>query len=665
MLIVFFSSCTSKTADKNEIATNDSIKKYLDLAGNDSLDFKLRNQYNDKAFRLINLSRNDTLTRFYIYKVSFNYNSTAEFSKWGKASKIHFTKSMIAKDTLNLARYCRSKATFFRNTNGLDSAFYYYVKAEKFYKKTNDKLGLARVYFYKSKIQVDADDYLGAQLSVNLAYSYYKKKPADRFTLRVLTMQGMVFSKLQEYNKAIEKYEECIYNVEKYHSDKKDFNFKRTCLNNIGNVYREQKKFYQAISYFKSVLSEKKLKYDDCELYAMSLNNIGYCYMQLNNNHNLSYLFIRAGKILDSIGNKNEYMISNLFTSQFYLKKKDTLKAQFYAEIALKTAKKTGASYYYLTALSNAGSIDSKKAPKFIKEYHEKNDSLLFIERNARNQYFNIQLETNEIIQDKQAAIKQKWIMVGISGIVIIIIVLLLIITRQRSKQKDMQLMQSQQKANEEIYGLMLVQKNNEELARQGEKKRIALELHDGVMNKLASTRLNLDILHYKKDKQTIGKCLKHIKEIYQIEQEIRSIAHDLNQEVFMSKNSFVTIIKDFIATQNSTSRTIFTLEIDESIDWNTISSEIKMNLFRIIQEASRNINKFAQARNAVVSLLLDEEHLCLSITDNGNGFDIDMKTDGIGLKNIKQRIESLNGKLFIQSKNNISTSINIAIPIA
>ena len=55
--------------------------------------------------------------------------------------------------------------------------------------------------------------------------------------------------------------------------------------------------------------------------------------------------------------------------------------------------------------MSNAGYVNSNKAPQYIKEYHQKNDSLLFIERNKRNQFYKIQLETNEITQEKDTAV--------------------------------------------------------------------------------------------------------------------------------------------------------------------------------------------------------------------------------------------------------------------
>ena len=86
------------------------------------------------------------------------------------------------------------------------------------------------------------------------------------------------------------------------------------------------------------------------------------------------------------------------------------------------------------------------------------------------------------------------------------------------------------------------------------------------------------------------------------------------------------------------------------------------MNLYRIIQEASHNVNKYAEASNVLISLILDENNICLSVTDNGKGFDTNANMDGIGLRNIKHRVESLRGKVVIQS-NSKSTSINLAIP--
>ena len=183
-------------------------------------------------------------------------------------------------------------------------------------------------------------------------------------------------------------------------------------------------------------------------------------------------------------------------------------------------------------------------------------------------------------------------------------------------------------------------------------------------MNKLASTRLNLSVLAEKSDETTITKYLTHVSDIYTIEQEIRAIAHNLNTEVFQEENSFVSLLQDFVATQNETISTLYTLELDETISWNTVSSKIKMNLFRIIQEACHNSNKHAKADKVTVAFILDENNLCVSINDNGIGYDTHKSSDGLGIQNMKTRVQTLGGKITINSFLKQKTSINISIPL-
>ena len=171
ILTLLFFSCNKKANSNLDEANNDSIAKYLKLAGNDTLAFPLRDKYNQKAFSLIDLSKNDTVVRWYLCQAAINFSITKNNSQYCKISKLHFNKSKEAKDTLNLARYYRYRAGFHKNsTKQFDSMFYYYAKAEKFYKRTNDYEGLARIYFYKGLIQLDFDylQFLFAELKGHL-----------------------------------------------------------------------------------------------------------------------------------------------------------------------------------------------------------------------------------------------------------------------------------------------------------------------------------------------------------------------------------------------------------------------------------------------------------------------------------------------------------------
>ena len=659
--IIFLTSlygCTSKTIDKDVQANNDSIKKYLDLAGNYKLDAKLRNKYNDKAFSLVDLSKNDTLTRWYLYKVNLNLNKLEKGYLVEKATKKFIYKSLKANDTISLSRLYKCLGLYYMYQSKNELAIKYFFKAKK---------GFASVGFIKEEIKVMmnialtqsyANDFLGSNKTSYQILKIEKNLNFKKGINNSYTNIGNNLSALKNDKSAIDYYKKANY-------DKEDSDF-IVINNNIASSYIFLEDYEKAFIYLKKNLDNENFKTNKWENTGVTNSLLGLYYLKINK-PKLSHHFLKkAENIFNSRKTSNGENYNEIYFSEYYSKVKDTINAIKAGQRAVNLSKTYNNLTDELYSLSQLINVDKKKASIYAQEYIRINDSLQIAERRFRDKFANIEYEVDEVKQEKDTAIKQKWLFLGISGVVILIIVLILIITKQRSKQKELQFLQSQQKANEEIYDLMLTQTSKEEQARQSEKKRIALELHDGVMNKLASTRLNLNMLSHQKDEETINKCLAHIEGIYKIEQEIRNIAHNLNLEIFNETNSYVALLNDFIATQNAvTSSPQYKLEIGETINWVTVSSVIKMNLYRIIQEASHNSNKHAQATNVIISLILDENNICLSITDNGKGFDIDAYNEGIGLKNIKHRVESLNGKFVIQSINNKSTSINIAIPVA
>lgn len=656
--------CNSNSADKKTTATNDSIQKYLALAGNDTLAFEKRIKYNDKALVFLDLGKNDSLTREYLNLVVYNYLMTKDLIKLKKTSILYFKKINETNDTLGLARYYRYNGGYFNNIHVYDSSFYFYVKSESLYKKVKDREGLAKVNLLKSIIQNQLNDYLGSELSVKKAYSYYNSKKENSYEFFMChVILGNIYHGLKEYDKAIQVMTTGLSLVKKNNIHDINNDLIGTCLNNIGNAYREQKKYLKAEYFFKLALNEKNIARKDPALHGYLLSNIGFCYLKTNNNKQLPDLFIKSKRIFDSLGIKDESSVCDIFLSEFYIKKRDVIKANLYAESALKLAKEANAPYYYLTALSHAGSINPKKAPAYIKEYHRINDSILFAERATRNQYYKIQLETDEIKQQKDTALKHRTFVIIVAIFLLFISILIFIISRQRLKQKELRLKQTEQNTNEEIYQLMLTQETKEEEARRIEKKRIGLELHDGVMNKLVSTRLNLSILSISRDEATVKKCLDYIKDIQNIEKEIRNVAHNLNQEAFSGTNSFSKLLNSFMKDLNRVSNTVFKMKTDSCIDWNTISNSRKMNLYRIIQEASHNILKHAKAKNAIINIVIVDANINLSITDDGIGFSPSLSENGIGLKNMEYRIKTLKGKIEITSKPHLGTSINISIP--
>ena len=202
------------------------------------------------------------------------------------------------------------------------------------------------------------------------------------------------------------------------------------------------------------------------------------------------------------------------------------------------------------------------------------------------------------------------------------------------------------------------------ENAKQLEKKRIALELHDNILNKLAGTRLNLYAISKNTDTETIANALNHIEKIKDIENEIRTFSHNLSVTLFPESNNFKAMIIDLIQLQNATYAAIYHLELDEELVWETIDATIKMNIYRIIQEVMHNTNKHANATKGILTIIKDEANICMSLVDNGTGFNISKTKQGIGIANIKQRINTLNGAVSIVSSSSVGTTLNCKIPL-
>ena len=100
-----------------------------------------------------------------------------------------------------------------------------------------------------------------------------------------------------------------------------------------------------------------------------------------------------------------------------------------------------------------------------------------------------------------------------------------------------------------------------------------------------------------------------------------------------------------------------------DTVDWQNINNAIKRTLFLTIRESVQNAKKHAAAKNIILSFSETKNAVFLTISDNGKGFNVDAKKTGIGLKNMKERIEEINGVFSIKSELEKGTNIDIEIP--
>jgi signal transduction histidine kinase len=190
------------------------------------------------------------------------------------------------------------------------------------------------------------------------------------------------------------------------------------------------------------------------------------------------------------------------------------------------------------------------------------------------------------------------------------------------------------------------------------------LELNENLEEKIKQRTLILRkaVTDLKKEVKT--KYDSFLIELQTIEKEIREVSHKLNEDFDDSKTDFISLIQQLLDQNSKIGNFKNELIQNDEINWNNIDEITKVNLYKIIQESIFNIIKHSEANNVIIKFRFSNGHLNLSIIDNGFGFKQKRKPKGIGLKNIKSRIEKLDGSYEILSEKGEGTKILIHIPI-
>ena len=194
--------------------------------------------------------------------------------------------------------------------------------------------------------------------------------------------------------------------------------------------------------------------------------------------------------------------------------------------------------------------------------------------------------------------------------------------------------------------------------AEEAERNYIGRELHDNINQILASTKLYLSMAG--RQDARVNNLIKYpIKLIDSTISEIRLLS---SKNVTPAKNiNLKELIQLLVENLNINTRikTIFDYKITNEID----DDELKINIYRIVQEQIHNVLKHAAALHANISIEMIENVICIMLADDGKGFNTNKRKEGIGITNMTNRVESFNGKIDIQSSPGKGCKIKIEIP--
>ncbi|MEP2641608.1 cache domain-containing protein [Roseobacter sp.] len=202
--------------------------------------------------------------------------------------------------------------------------------------------------------------------------------------------------------------------------------------------------------------------------------------------------------------------------------------------------------------------------------------------------------------------------------------------------------------------------------AQEEERRRVARELHDGISQLLVGVRYALDTARRKLDRgdrSAHPPLNKGIETLGQAISEVRRISRDLRPGVLDDLGlgpALKALADDF------QERTGVTIGFETVVFRNRLDEEAKIAMYRIAQEALTNIERHAGASHVKIHLRGHKKGATLWIEDNGCGLPSSSPSGGLGLRNIQERVEQLEGTLQIfKPPGGTGTVIELSVPLS
>ena len=203
--------------------------------------------------------------------------------------------------------------------------------------------------------------------------------------------------------------------------------------------------------------------------------------------------------------------------------------------------------------------------------------------------------------------------------------------------------------------------------AQEEERRRIARDLHDGLNQQLAVLAIELGMLarQLPKEASPILEQLLSLRDRTEaLSNDLRQVTHQLHPAV-LEHLGLISALRSHCAefSQHEGIRTWFTVERELG----PVPFDVSICLYRITQEALRNVAKHSCAKEAWVKITQDQNGIQLSIVDKGVGFyrGAVREMAGLGLVSIQERVQIVKGQLVIRSAPNEGTRIEIHVPIS
>ncbi|HEX9957808.1 MAG TPA: ATP-binding protein [Fibrella sp.] len=317
-------------------------------------------------------------------------------------------------------------------------------------------------------------------------------------------------------------------------------------------------------------------------------------------------------------------------------------------------SKHTANSYSYIKDYKNAY-LASLKTLDFTNQFYYSQQT-----KSIRLQELNSQIKTLAV--EKQLAEEQSRhqriinsTLISILLISVLGVVALVFLRRQQKLIAHQQSVIAQQQIRQlELKSLQAMIEGQE-----GERSRIARDLHDGLGIQLSRIKLFVEA-HQEQLPKSVKEPLNQFLD--EACTETRLISNNLRPYA-LSTFGLIPALEDLIQKLNLVNETKLVLEHYGEIP--ALVDEASVMLYRVVQELLNNALKHAHANTITIQIMANDESLLVSVDDDGQGGDFpDERSKGNGIANIKSRIAYLGGQVMWQSAAGKGTSVMISLPM-
>ncbi|RQP08252.1 MAG: hypothetical protein EAS52_25430, partial [Parapedobacter sp.] len=512
----------------------------------------------------------------------------------------------------------------------------------------------------------------------------------------VYNTYGNIYFSQGQYDLALENY----FAAAKIYDAHNDIEKLAIPYNNIGGVYQLMKNYEQALKYFE--MTEKlALQTGDQEGLAgvyVSLSDI-----TLNQEKPKEVSVDHAKKaveIFKKLGNKLAENNALLTLAKVYYHHKDYVLAESITRQALEQAKEIGARNLTAKALMilsnihfdqgqyaqsiqvaeevlNTDSTDNNITKNVYSNLvvanaylgnPELTSKFMINYRDALNRYANesyqnslsgmeVKYETEKKELKIEALEKQRqlYAWLGVAGAVILLIALAFAFIRYRLAVSKRKLAEEEAQRLEQEKQLVAVQATLD--GEAAERTRMAKDLHDGLGSMLSLVKFNLPQLQGNAVLETedVSRFQKALGILDDSIRELRRVAHHMMPESLL-RYGLKASLSDFCAA-------IPIAHFHYFGDETRLSEKMEIMIYRCIHELVNNALKHAQASHINVQLVQEQDRLSFTVEDDGLGFDQQQATEGMGLKNVRQRVAAFQGEMNIYSSGQ-GTEIHVELEL-